>query len=103
MSVDNNAILYVGLPLKELAGLTRNSVKYVDPEDYLSELENKPKEIGYRELNTGETLVGIDIGDSGSYGCITIDYLPTKIKQAEGLFFEVFKKQPKVYLFNLQW
>lgn len=97
MSVDNSAILYVGLPLTELTD------GYDNPDEFFAKLNESNENLGYRTNNDGVTLIGLDLGDSGSYGCIEIEYLPVKIKQATDLFIETFKKEPKVYLFNLQW
>lgn len=99
MSIDNNAVLYVGLPFREL-----------DPECVYSKpcflLESVEDDcLGYYPLDDQHDegiLIGYLIGDSGSHGIKVIEDINFKIAYAISDFESHFKKKPKVYLFNSQ-
>ena len=125
MSVDNNAILFVGLPyveLKSLGVLSNNVVDIDDLYDRFGDLDlrnifpidfkyssNDPifKDFGYHrtsgfhETNDGY-LIGYLVGDSGVYGNISIPDCSQKICKAELKFQTLFGVNAKTYLFNYQ-
>lgn len=114
MGVDNNAILFVGLPASEINGeyleavCARCGFTTEDWEEYVDDCLQKINVDGLGYRNTSEyhdegMLVGFTIGNSGSYGIIQIEDAKTKINHAQSTFMEVFGIMPKTYLYNYQW
>jgi len=113
MSIDNNAILFIGKVMEEvdlnkllkIDGITQDVIDSDDLQDSLYYNCETVISICAIYDEDGDTI-GIEVGDSGSYSCIeyhTVYDIVGKIKDAREKFFDIFEIEPVVYLFNQQW
>ena len=113
MSVDNNAILFVGQIFEDkhrkvltevYENVTKEDVENIESlSDFLwsFKIDLNGHQFGY----DGEELIGFKIGDSGSYDSVDFDpeKLIDEISWAAGTFYDIFEEYPRVYLFNYQF
>jgi hypothetical protein len=110
MGIDNSAILFMGLKASginwwETAGLTNKEAEDLDCylDEWIDEMKEENDGLEYCHNNEGEMIVGFRLGDSDSYGFKEIENLPVLYSQNVQKFIEIFKTEPKVFLYNLQW
>lgn len=109
MSVDNNAILFLGLPVDQVdhTRIPGLDLEYWedDAQAALDILPEPPLTEGL-ELTTDNMdndFIGFKLGDSGSYGCIELQNLAAETTKRTNMFRFLFRVEPKIYLFNYQW
>lgn len=109
MGVDNNAILFVGL---EPCEIDPRLIPGLDLEQWEEDAQeaifslDRDDDLTIRstsEYQEPEYVIGYEVGDSGSYGFIVIEDAAVKINDLRHKFRLLFKKEAKVYLYNLQW
>lgn len=106
MSVDNNAILFVGLQVEKV--LNKKQLKRIEDDEDDLEFLTKDEAIMIKNTNgydsESKRLIGYEIADSGSYGLEELgNDLPQKIELRKQSFEKEFNKKAKIYLFNYQW
>jgi predicted RNA-binding protein len=103
MSVDNNAIIVVGLYYYNIPPAN----EYEDVFDFIEDIYKKyPDQVDkLDEFSTNEDkLIGYKIADSGSYGITTLsDDVTTVIEQRKAEFRKIFGLEPSVFLYNYQY
>lgn len=97
MGIDMNARIVVGLPKDDL---DMDFDMESDEIDELLEID-----FGFYGGSDHDRIVGIEVGDSGSYDyCeLDMDILQKRIKFAKEHFKDEFNKEPKVYLVADVW
>lgn len=109
MSVDNSAILFVGLPVSDVDASLIPGIDIDewgnDPEGCIFRLDRDDKlEIRYTsEYHDPDKVIGYCIGDSDSYGIKEIPNLPERLTTAIDNFRNLFLEKPKIYLYNWQY
>jgi hypothetical protein len=108
MSVDNNAIVFVGVKEGDLD--TSKLDAFDDSEFhrdgyYLNEwARDKGFQTAYESYSEYHpSVVGIQVADSGSYGFLEVNDLNDKIKTAKDEFRKEMNQEPEIFLFNYQW
>lgn len=112
MGVDNNGILFLGLPESEVdltvlpdfdadaAGDDRDYLRYT-----WGEVPGHPQFV-FQEDNGYDPrvrFVGFKLADSGSYGYKEVEDLPGNLNRCALIFENWLGKRPKVFILNYQW
>jgi hypothetical protein len=113
MSVDNNAILFVGRDINDVNLLELDSITKQDIIDLkngnvcIVDILDKLSGIDWFEYTyNGNYLIGFCAGDSGSYDCKeykNLNEFCDLILDLKRKFIDMFNVEPHVYLFNFQW
>jgi hypothetical protein len=113
MGIDNNGILFLGLPDHELdisvldlnpAAIEENGIEEALWEWRLADknrlqIEAQPDSRYDRRM----ILIGFKLADSGSYGCKEVEEFQEKLNKSKEQFIKLFQKIPKIWILNYQW
>ncbi len=115
MGVDNNGILFLGLPSSdELLGKLEGFDMEEAAESVREAVWNWVIDYGRIEVHAGlcahrkngwdnDLLLGFTLADSGSYGCEEVLGLGEAIIEKAQKFRTIFSANSKIYIMNYQW